>query len=155
MGAMTQGVPGYYVWEIPGKPVAIHLHLEVVDRLLVDVMRGFGAVRKRGAEIGGLLIGTIEPGDPTIVRIEDFESIECGYKRGPSYLFTERTPRGHSKRPAIAGSRKSRARLTRLDIFVATLAKDSRSRPMTSSCSTPASLRPIMSRCSLSPMAPR
>jgi hypothetical protein len=89
MGAMTQGVPGYYVWEIPGKPVAIHVHLDVVDRLLVDVMRGFGAVRKRGAEIGGLLIGTIEPGDPTIVRIEDFESIECGYKRGPSYLFTE------------------------------------------------------------------
>jgi len=23
------------------------------------------------------------------VRIEDFESVECGYKRGPSYLFTE------------------------------------------------------------------
>jgi hypothetical protein len=89
MGDTTQAVPDYYVWAIPGKPLIIHLHLEVVDRLLADVMRGFGAVRKRGAEIGGLLIGNIEPGDPTIVRIEDFESIECGYKRGPSYLFTE------------------------------------------------------------------
>jgi hypothetical protein len=60
-------------------------------------MRGFGAVPKRGAEVGGVLIGTIEHsgehngenGEPTIVRVEDFESVECSYKRGPSYLFTE------------------------------------------------------------------
>jgi len=51
-------------------------------------MRGFGAVPKRGAEVGGLLLGTIEPGAPSIVRIEDFEVIACDYKRGPSYLFT-------------------------------------------------------------------
>jgi len=80
---------GYYVWQVPGKPVLVHLHLDVVDRLLSDVMRGFGAVPKRGAEVGGVLIGTIERGDPSIVRIEDFEAVECSYKRGPSYLFTD------------------------------------------------------------------
>jgi hypothetical protein len=79
---------GYYVWDVPGKPVAVHLHLDVVDRMLAEVMRGFGAVPKRGAEVGGVLIGTIEHGDQTIVRIEDFEPVECDYKRGPSYLFT-------------------------------------------------------------------
>lgn len=89
MGANTQGLPGYYIWEIPGHPVAVHLHLEVVDHLLAEVMRGFGSVPKRGAEIGGVLIGTIEPGDPAIVRVEDFERVECEYKRGPSYLLTD------------------------------------------------------------------
>jgi hypothetical protein len=89
MAARTQGAPGYYVWEVPGKPVVVHIHLDVVDRLLSEVMRGFGAVPKRGAEVGGILIGTIEHGDSTIVRIEDFESVECSYTRGPSYLFSD------------------------------------------------------------------
>ena len=92
MGRGTQGAPGYWVWEAPGKAVAVHLHLEVVDALLPEVMRGFAAVRKRGAEVGGVLIGSIEPGapgQPTIVRIEDFEPVECAYRRGPSYLLTD------------------------------------------------------------------
>ncbi|HML17543.1 MAG TPA: hypothetical protein VK419_10975 [Bryobacteraceae bacterium] len=88
MASNTQGAPGYYVWEVPGKPVAIHIHLDVVDRILAEVMRGFGAVPKRGAEVGGVLLGRIEPGDPAIVRVEDFDPVECEYKRGPSYLFT-------------------------------------------------------------------
>jgi hypothetical protein len=81
--------PGYYVWEVPGKPLVIHLRLEVVDRLGREVMRGFGAVPKRGGEVGGLLLGTIEPGDRTLVRIEDYQPVDCDYKRGPSYLFTD------------------------------------------------------------------
>src|SRR5579862_2008743 len=80
---------GYYVWEIPGKAVTVHLHLDVVDRILSEVMRGFGAVPKRGAEVGGILIGTVEHGDVSVVRIEDFDPVECEYKRGPSYLFAD------------------------------------------------------------------
>jgi hypothetical protein len=89
MDTPTQGTAGYYVWEVEGQPVAIHLHLEVVDRLGPEIMRGFGAVPKRGAEVGGVLLGTIEHGEQTIVRIEDFEPVACDYKRGPSYLLTE------------------------------------------------------------------
>ena len=88
MAAKTQGAPDYYVWEVPGKPVTIHIHLDVIDQILDEVMRGFGAVPKRGAEVGGVLLGVIEPGDPAIVRIDDFEPVECEYKRGPSYFFT-------------------------------------------------------------------
>lgn len=88
MDPSLQAVPGYYVWELPGKPVAVHLNLSVVDRLAAEVMRGFGLVPKRGAEVGGVLLGAIEPGEQTIVRIEDFEVVPCDYKRGPSYLFT-------------------------------------------------------------------
>lgn len=90
MEAHTQD--GYYVWGVAGKPVTVYLHLDVLDRLGTEVMRGFGAVPKRGAEVGGVLIGTVEPatgGSPTIVRVEDFEPVECEYKRGPSYLFTD------------------------------------------------------------------
>jgi hypothetical protein len=88
MDPSIQAVPGYYVWEVPGKPVVIHLNLAVIDRLSAEVMRGFGAVPKRGAEVGGLLLGAIEQGAQTIVRVEDFEAVTCDYKRGPSYLFT-------------------------------------------------------------------
>ncbi len=88
MDPSTQAAPGYYVWELPGKPVVIRLHLDVVDRLFAEVMRGFGAVPKRGAEVGGVLLGTIEQGAPAIVVVEDFEPVACDYKRGPSYLFT-------------------------------------------------------------------
>jgi hypothetical protein len=89
----TQGAPqdesSYYVWAPPGKGLAVHLHLGVVNSLLAEVMRGFGAVPKRGAEVGGVLIGSMEQGEQTIVRVDDFEAVECGYTRGPSYLFTE------------------------------------------------------------------
>ncbi|HVO99575.1 MAG TPA: hypothetical protein VMT15_16000 [Bryobacteraceae bacterium] len=89
MDPSTQAAPGYYVWEVPEKSVVVHLNLDVVDRLLPEIMRGFGAVRKRGAEVGGILLGTIEKGSRTIVRVEDFEPVTCEYERGPSYLFVD------------------------------------------------------------------
>jgi len=89
MAVKTQDAAGYYIWEAAGKPVVVHLHLNVVDHLLAVVLRGLGALPKRGAEVGGLLIGTIEAGDVSIVRVEDFEPVDCEYTRGPSYLFTD------------------------------------------------------------------
>ena len=89
METRTQDPAGYYVWEVPGQSVVVHLRLDVVDRLAAEVMRGFGSVPKRGAEVGGFLIGTIRPGVPAIVRIDDFEPVACEYRRGPSYQFTE------------------------------------------------------------------
>jgi hypothetical protein len=88
MDPSIQAAPGYYVWELLGKPVVVHLNLAIIDRMAAEIMRGFGAVPKRGAEVGGLLLGTVEPGEQTIVRVEDFEPIACDYRRGPSYLFT-------------------------------------------------------------------
>jgi hypothetical protein len=88
MDPSIQAAPGYYVWELPGKPVVVHLNLAIIDRLSAEIMRGFAALPKRGAEVGGLLLGNFEEGAQTIVRVEDFEGIACDYKRGPSYLFT-------------------------------------------------------------------
>jgi len=90
MPAGTQDTAGYYVWEVAGKPVVVCVQLDVIDRILQEVMRGFGLVPKRGAEVGGVLIGSMEhDGEQTIVRVDDFELVDCEYKRGPSYLFLD------------------------------------------------------------------
>ena len=82
----VSSVPGYYVWSAPGKSVSVHLQLDVIDRLSGDVMTGFGAVPKRGAEVGGILIGSI---DGDVVKVDDFEPVACEYRRGPSYLLSD------------------------------------------------------------------
>lgn len=79
----------FYTWEPEGKSIKVLIDFEVVDRLSQDVMRGFGAVPRRGAEVGGVLIGTVEAGEKLVVHIQDFESVPCPHKRGPSYLLTE------------------------------------------------------------------
>ena len=78
-------IPGFYRWEVPGK--SIRISLDVVDRLQQDVMRGFGAVPRRGAEIGGVLLGSAY--DDGSVAVEEYELIPIEYKRGPSYLLSD------------------------------------------------------------------
>ena len=79
---------GFYLWEPEGKPVSIGLYRDLVDRLNFEVMRGFGAVPKRGAEIGGILLGTVDAGEKLVVRIEDFRCVPCEHLRGPSYVLS-------------------------------------------------------------------
>jgi hypothetical protein len=85
----ASGAPDTYVWQVPGKPVAVHIPLTIVDQLSVELMKGYGTNPKRSPELGGVLIGSIKEGTPTIVRVEDFELVPCQYRRGPSYTFTE------------------------------------------------------------------
>ena len=80
---------GYWGWEPAGKPVAVHIQLDVVDRMLTSIIDGFGSIPKRGAEVGGLLIGTSTAGSPRIYRIEDFVDVPCLHKFGPSYVFSD------------------------------------------------------------------
>ena len=44
MATPTQDPAGYYVWDVPGQPVVVHLRLDVVDRLAAEAMGGFGVV---------------------------------------------------------------------------------------------------------------
>lgn len=87
--AGTANAP-FYVWQPEAKPVAVQVQFDVVDRILLEVMRGFGAVPKRGAEVGGILLGTIDTdGDQITVKVEDFESVESEHASGPSYILSE------------------------------------------------------------------
>lgn len=80
----------FYVWKPAEKPISVQLQFDVVDRILLEVMRGFGAVPKRGAEVGGILLGTAEThGGRIVVNVEDFEAADCDHASGPSFILSE------------------------------------------------------------------
>lgn len=54
----------------------------------IEVMRGFGVTRRRGTEVGGILIGSSRKGAPTLITVDDFEQVPCEYAYGPSYLLS-------------------------------------------------------------------
>jgi hypothetical protein len=87
--AVTKSVPDYYEWNSPASGISILLRLDVVDGMLPGIMEGFSAVPKRGAEAGGILLGTIDTANGAVIRIEDFQAVPCSYRRGPSYLLCE------------------------------------------------------------------
>src|ERR1035438_9794061 len=93
-----------YVWEPADKAISIRLSLDVVDRMQQDVMRGFGAVPKRGAEVGGVLLGRAIAGDKTVVTIDDYVLVPIEYKRSPSYLLSEEDARNFATAVEGAGS---------------------------------------------------
>jgi len=79
----------YFVQDAPELPVAIHVNLDAVDRIGQEVMSGFGKVPRRGAEVGGILLGTIDEGEKPVVRIEDFMPVPVEYRFGPSWLLSD------------------------------------------------------------------
>ena len=80
--------PAFYEWEADGRPFRINLAFTVVDELGYAVMRGFSAVPRRGAEVGGILLGRVEEGPSPTVWVEAFCQIPCSYANGPSYILT-------------------------------------------------------------------
>ena len=61
----------------------------VIERINIEVMRGFGVTRRRGTETGGLLIGKIDRrANPPVLHIQDFEVCPCEYASGPSYVLS-------------------------------------------------------------------
>lgn len=84
----TEKLP-FYTWQPPQKPVSIQLHFDVVDRMLLEVMKGFGAVPRRGAEVGGFLLGNrTQADDHLTVEILQFEPIACEHAEGPSFVLS-------------------------------------------------------------------
>lgn len=94
-----------HVWEVPGKHVAVSISYEAMDRVLVDGLRGLGMVPRRGAEIGGILLGTVEPRPAeaaVLVRIDGVMPVPCEYAFGPSYILSAKDR--ESFRNAIAAA---------------------------------------------------
>jgi len=79
-----------FIWQSPDGATEVHLNLDAVDGMLHECMRGMGAVPKRGAEVGGVLLGTVaHVGSRRLVTVETFEGVPIEYKHGPSYVFSE------------------------------------------------------------------
>jgi hypothetical protein len=60
-----------------------------MDRMNIEVMRGFGVTRRRGTETGGVLLGKIDRREQRpVIHIQDFEVVPCEYASGPSYVLS-------------------------------------------------------------------
>ncbi|MBM3754294.1 MAG: hypothetical protein FJW38_09975 [Acidobacteria bacterium] len=87
----SAGTAPFYTWKPADKAVSVQIQFDIVDRILLEVMKGFGSVPKRGAEVGGILLGTTERNKlgELLVKIEDFEPVNCDHAQGPSYVLSE------------------------------------------------------------------
>jgi TonB family protein len=79
----------FYTWEVPQKPVLVRLPLILIDRLEREAVENFRSVSSRGSEIGGVLWGSVEPGDPTALSVAEYDMVPCDYTRGPLYRLSE------------------------------------------------------------------
>jgi uncharacterized protein (TIGR02246 family) len=62
-----------------------------VDGIVKEALTAFHAIPRRGAEMGGVLLGRHE--EDRIV-VEDFEPVVCEHRWGPSYILSETDLRG-------------------------------------------------------------
>jgi hypothetical protein len=92
------------IWEVPERLISIHLAYSVIERLERDVIAAFNAVPKRGAEVGGLLLGHVDESGNRTVYINDFTPVVCEYRRGPSYLLSDGDRAGLESAIARAGT---------------------------------------------------
>jgi protein TonB len=81
--------PLCYTWAVPQKPVSVRMPFALIDRLDHEAVESFRSLHSRGSEIGGLLLGCVSPGDPSVVSIEDYELVACDYSRGPLYRLSD------------------------------------------------------------------
>jgi len=79
----------FYCWQAPGKPIVVYLSFGVISRIREEGLRGLGALPRRGAEVGGILLGTAQCGDQVVVKIVDYLPVLCGHYFGPSYMLTQ------------------------------------------------------------------
>ncbi|MCL4402158.1 MAG: energy transducer TonB [Acidobacteria bacterium] len=85
---MPLRVAPVYVWEPPGKQIAIHLSLQAIERMGATLEARAQREGQRAAESGGLLLGKFESSDPRVTVVEDFEPLVSEHSRGPSYVLS-------------------------------------------------------------------
>jgi hypothetical protein len=89
--AQQQTTPvGFWAWEPAGQTARILMDLELVDRMSAMFLDGYGSVPKRGAEVGGVLVGSRERIDGKLqVTIVDCIPVPCSHRFGPSYVLSD------------------------------------------------------------------
>jgi protein TonB len=67
----------------------VYFSLDVIDRMEREALEAFKAITRKGSEIGGILLGRTAQAGKRIITIEEYESIECDYSRGPLYILAD------------------------------------------------------------------
>ena len=78
----------YYTWRPQNGSYSVRLHANAINRINIEVMRGFAVTRRRGTEPGGLLLGRFDTENETVVTVDDVEVVSCEYSQGPSYILS-------------------------------------------------------------------
>jgi hypothetical protein len=77
-------------WDIPSASLRVTVARSAAALILVEAIRGLALVPRRGAEIGGILLGSVETaGGHRVVRIGEAVPVACEYAFGPSYVLSE------------------------------------------------------------------
>src|SRR5690349_19874967 len=71
----TEQTPGYYTWTAQNRAFTVRIAFAAIEKINVEVMRGFGVTRRRGTEPGGILIGHVEQDSAPVVTIDSFEAV--------------------------------------------------------------------------------
>ncbi len=112
------GTVSAYTWISQDGRRRVYLNLDAVERLSVEVMRAFASVPKRGAEVGGILLGRVIAGSEPGIAVDDFFEIPCRHEFGPAYLlsdselslFAERVAGRRGEAPVPVGYYRSHTR---------------------------------------------
>ncbi len=95
--ALSLGQPGtadsitadYLTQEQGAASILVHMHQDAVDGIARDAMEGFKALPTRGLEVGGLLLGHVDPGERPAVWIERYQRVECAHRFGPQFVLDD------------------------------------------------------------------
>lgn len=76
-------------WTDPDSGAVFTIGSDLIQQLRAYVFEGFHIVPKRGAEMGGLLLGRILSTEPLALEVTGFEPVTCEYRYGPSYILSD------------------------------------------------------------------
>ena len=76
-------------WESPDGSRSVVFARGVASAIRAHALEGFHSLPRRGAEVGGLLLGRVLRTKPLLARITGFEDIPCSHAFGPSYILSE------------------------------------------------------------------
>jgi len=74
-------------WSAPQCPFTIEYSLRALDDIRLAVVDAYFSLPRGGAEIGGILLGTHEPGR---VVISGYLALECEHATGPSFTLSSK-----------------------------------------------------------------
>ncbi len=81
----------------------------VLNQLKSRVMTGFLSLPRRGAEVGGVLLGRVTGHRPLAVEITGFEPVACEYRFGPTFTLSDKDLAGLDRNLAELAARRDAA----------------------------------------------
>lgn len=76
-------------WTMPDSGAVFTMDAGMIQKLRSYVLEGFHILPKRGAEMGGILLGRVLSESPLSIEITGFEPVPCEYRYGPSYILSD------------------------------------------------------------------